>query len=255
MAIQLDLTKSAQKFRLDLTKQGVGADLTAELCFDLDVPGSYTQFHLNGTTNLLVARLTPWGMALDPDRKLDVFAFSNDDKVTHVGFVNADNYANFVQRRVINKLPGWRGGTDYAPVLVRNLQTFGWIPEEETAPAGGGLIGRLFGHQSVVKPQPIVSAPQRKSLVLFNTDGENSDRVNTNALFARMQAERMGVYVMFIAVKQSKDDDFSFIQRMADKYDNCGLVIIENPTQWVQLSDDAINAQLLTPELVGWLKS
>jgi hypothetical protein len=257
MAIQLDLAKSKERLKLDLTKAGIAPDLQVEICFDLDVSGSYEDLHNDGTTERLVARLAPWGLVLDPDKKLDVFTFSDGDThVHHVGFVDETNYNGFVRERIIDRVPGWRGGTDYAPVLKRNLEHFGWVQTHVSSvhPKQGFLSG-LFGRRSRTVAQSPVEAVRRKSLVLFNTDGDNSDEHETIRLFRRMQDERLGVYVVFIAVRQSKRDNFSFIRRLADEYSNCGLLVIENISEWVHLPDSDINQQILTDELVQWLKN
>lgn len=246
MALQLDLTKSAEKLRLDLTKATGREPPEAEVCFDLDVSGSYIDMHMSGVTTKLMSRLIPWGMVFDPDQKLDVYTFSGGP-AHYVGEITAANREDYVQRNIVRKVPNWDGGTIYVPVIRSNLERFGWIAQQGGV-AKSGLFGRIFGRAgNVVEPV------KRRSLVLFNTDGENRDKGATERLLQEMQDNEYRVYIQFIAVCQS-GSDFSFLERMADKFRNCGLVIIEDIYTWVDLSDDAINQQFITDELVEWMR-
>lgn len=248
MALQVDLTKSTAKLVLDLTKAAGGvAPPVAEVCFDLDVSGSYVSMHQSGVTNDLITRLIPWGMAFDPDKKLDVFTFS-DGPAHYVGDINAGNYQNYVQKNIIGKVPNWRGGTDYAHVLHANLKHFGWEQEEAAPEKRGGWFG------SSKPAAPAAPVEKRKSLILFNTDGANDDKDATRRLMHRMQDQKFQVYVQFIAVQQP-GANFAFIKELADDLSNCGLEIIEDIHSWVNLSDDEINKRLITAELLAWMKA
>lgn len=250
MALQVDLTKSAGALRLSLEKAGILTPPSVEVAFDLDVSGSYEDEHLDGSTNDLMTRLVPWGLVFDPDKQLDVFTFSSGPSgVYNPGQVNANNYEGFVKKNVIG-CPGWRGGTSYAPVLRKNLELFGWLPSSDgPSERRGGFLG--FGGKPAAQS---TQAPKRKSLVLFNTDGANDDKAQTEQLFAEMQRNNYQMYVAFIAYANG-NPDFSFIHGLADKYNNCGIVIIKNMKQWTAKSDDEINAEIITPELVEWLKA
>ena len=252
MALQLDMNKGVQKLRMELSKRGGLINLPqAEVVFDLDVSGSYHDEHLDGQTNNLMARLVPWGMLLDPDKKMQVFTFSDGAHNAHlVGDVDATTYEGYVKRNVIGKVPGYRGGTDYAHVLRKNLELFGWIQPAEAKGGGGGMFGGLFGRKPAAAPAPGI---KRRSLILFNTDGDNSDKAATRELFAQMEREQYGVYVMFLAVS-NQGGGFPFLQELADKYDNCGITVIRDVKKWVQLSDEDIADQIITGELIKWLK-
>jgi hypothetical protein len=248
MPISLDMNKATGNLRLALEKRGIMTPPVVEVAFDFDCSGSYEDEHINGSTNDLLTRLTPWGLLFDPDKQLDMFAFSDRSRgIFNPGPVNESNYQGFVKKHIIG-CPVWRGGTDYAPVLRANLEAFGWI-ESAAAPAqkrgwfGGG------------KPAP-VQAPvaKRRSLILFNTDGANNDKRETEALFEQMEREKYGVYVAFIAY-DNDGADFSFINRLAERFNNCGLVVIENMKEWVKQSDDQINNAIISDELVTWLKN
>ena len=51
------------------------------------------------------------------------------------------------------------------------------------------------------------------------------------------------------------DVDFKFLRTIASRFKNTGVVIVRDLDGFVDLSDDEINAQLLGPELLDWLRS
>jgi hypothetical protein len=234
---------------VSLDKAGVAADVKAELIFDMDVSGSFEHEHEEGTTSKLIARLVPYGMELDPDGQIDVFTFSNGrGSVHHVGTVTPDDCEDYIVRNVVDRVPGWNGGTTYSYVLERNLQHFGWLPAE---PEGGGFFSRFFGLAQESQPRE-----RKRSIVIFVTDGENdpSDHARTTRILE--ESERRGDQVYFLFVGACEHDvDFGFLRTIAARFRNTGVVIIRDLDGFVELSDDELNAQLLGPELLGWLRS
>lgn len=249
MTLQLNLQKSADKLRLSLDKAGVAADIKAELIFDMDVSGSFEHEHEEGTTSKLIARLVPYGMVLDPDGKMDVFTFSNDrGSVHHVGTVTPEDSDDYILRKVIDKVPGWKGGTTYSHVLERNLQHFGWLPAEANL---GGLLSRFFGVQ---REAPV--AAKKRSVVVFVTDGENDPADHARTISVLEASERRGDQVYFLFMGACEHDvDFKFLRTIAARFKNTGVVIVRDLDGFVELSDEELNAQLLGPELLEWLRS
>lgn len=249
MALQLDLQKSARTLRVSLDKAGVAPNVKAELAFDMDVSGSFEHEHEEGTTSRLIQRLVPYGMELDPDGQMDVFTFSNGKgSVHHVGTVTPEDCEGYIVRNVVDRVPGWNGGTTYSYVLERNLQHFGWLPSE---PESGGFLSRLFG----LDKEPEVRAKKR-SIVVFVTDGENDPADHARTIKVLEDSERRGDRVYFLFVGACEHDvDFGFIRSLARRFRNTGVVIIRDLDAFVELSDEQLNAQLLGPELLGWLKT
>src|SRR4051812_26480201 len=121
MPLQLNLQKSAQALRLNLAKRGIVAPPQADLAFNMDVSGSFEDEHRDGLTQTLLTRLVPWGMVFDPDKKLDVFTFSDGpDHVHHVGDITEATVDSYIENRIIGRVPGWCRGTDYSYVLEAN---------------------------------------------------------------------------------------------------------------------------------------
>lgn len=248
MAITLNLEKSKAAIQLNLQKAGIVTPPAVELKFVLDVSGSFEDEHRDGITNDLLTRLVPWGLTFDPDGKLDVSVFSDGkESVEDVGPVTEHNYQNFVKNKVIGKVRGWRGGTDYSYALEEALQSFGWL-QGESAEKPKGFFGKLFGKKTD-QEAPV----KRKSLVIFVTDGENSDRSRTERVLKESQDRRDGCYFLFIGVANG-GGRFSFLEQIADKYENTAFYEIKNLRKFVEMSDEDLYGELLCQELLDWMK-
>lgn len=249
--LTLDLNKSARSLRLSLDKAGVAPDIKAELIFDIDVSGSFEHEHEEGTTSRLIERLVPYGMVLDPDGAMDVFTFSHGaDTAYRVGTVTPAEAEGYILRDVVEKVPGWRGGTTYSYVLERNLQHFGWLP----SPEEGGLlriISRFFGREDEPRPRE-----KKRSIVFFVTDGENEqeDEARTMRMLQDSQDRGDNVYFLFMGICEH-NVEFEFLKTIAARFKNTGVVIIRDLEAFVEMSDDEISAELLGPELIDWLKT
>lgn len=244
----LDMNKSKQALQLSLAKRGINAPPQAELAFDLDVSGSFDDEHCDGLTQKLLERLVPWGMVFDPDQKLDVFTFSNGPQnAHHVGDITATTCGDFVRQQIIRRVPGYNGGTDYSYVLEKNLQHFGWLPNA-SAPAKRGWFG--MGRKEATAQQV---TDKKRSIVLFVTDGDNSDHAQTERTLAESEKRGDEVYFLFIGVS-NQGGRFPFLQKIGDRFSNTGLVVIRDLGKWVQKSDEEINEELIGDELVEWLK-
>ena len=252
MALALDLNKSARSLQLSLQKAGIIDPPQMDLAFNLDVSGSFDDEHLGGLTNELLVCLVPWGMVFDPDKKMEVFTFSDGPShVHHVGDVTPDTCDDYVRRMIIGRVPGYNGGTDYSYVIERNLEHFGWKPTNGAAQAKRGFFSGMFGGGKSVSNQ---LTKKRRSIVLHVTDGENSDKRRTEQVLTESEARKDGVYFLFLGVS-NQNDRFPFIDELGERFDNVGFVGISNVGKWVQQSDDDINQALLGNELLAWLKS
>ena len=251
MALQLDLNKSQQKLVLSLQKAGISTPPSVDLAFVLDVSGSFEDEHVGGVTNALMTRLVPWGMTFDPDKKLDVFTFSHGPRHAHyVGEVTATNHSQYVERNIIGRVPGWKGGTDYSYVIEKVLAHFGWLGSS-SASASPGFFQRIFGGAALPVAMP-PSASKRRSLVVFVTDGDNSDKDRTEEVLAKSQASGDLAYFLFLGVS-NQGGAFPFLRKIADRFDNTAVVIVSDIRGFVALSDEELNDQMLGAELVRWL--
>lgn len=245
LIMNLEKIEAAKKsLVLSLEKAGFVAPPPVELVFVLDVSGSFEDEHRNGLTNDLLMRLVPWGLAFDPDRKLEVLTFSDGAGSVHrVGSVNATNCEDFVRREIVARVPGWKGGTDYSHAIEAALRQLGWL-----APRRPGLLGRLFGAQA---PQAVA---HKRSLVIFVTDGDNVDKQRTMEVLRASEARGDVVYFLFLGVS-NQGGAFPFLERIGTVLRNTGFVPIRDLREFVQRSDAQLNDALLTDELMGWLRT
>lgn len=255
MALALDLNKAEQGLRLSLKKAGIITPPQVDLAFNLDVSGSFDDEHRGGLTNELLVRLVPWGMVFDPDKKMEVFTFSDGPShVHHVGDVTPGTCDDYVRRKIIRQVPGYNGGTDYSYVLERNLERFGWKPTTSAVQPKRGIFGGFFGGG---KSTPSQSTEKKRSIVIHVTDGEIGDKrdeARTERVLADSEARQDGVYFLFLGVS-NQPSKFEFIERLGDRFDNVGFVSIRDVGEWVKQSHDDINQALLGDELLAWLKS
>jgi hypothetical protein len=248
--LSLDLNKAAQSLRVSLEKAGVHADVKAELIFDIDVSGSFEHEHEEGNTSVLVERLVPYGMVLDPDGKMDVFTFSDGERHVHyVGVVTPDDSQGYLKRNVVGRVPGWGGGTTYSYVLEQNLRHFGWLPQKEQQP---GFFSRFFG-RPVTEQAPM---QKKRSIVIFVTDGENNEVDDARTIRVLEESQNRGdrVYFVFLGFCDT-NPDFKFIRTIAARFNNTSAVIIQDLEGFIKLSNEELNAKLLGPELLAWLKA
>lgn len=239
------LSESGQQFQLSLKKKGVVRIKPMEIGFALDVSGSYMDEHQDGTTQLLVDALVPWGEVFDPDHKMDVCTFSNGERnmVHHSKYpLTVASSDGYVKRHVIN-CQGYGGGTDFAPVLSHLRTIFGQVPEPK--PWNGP---KLCEHFLTVVP------PKHPALALVVTDGVNNDKVATRMTLRDAQQRGEQVYFLFIAVRRGQEA-FEFLHQIAKEFDNTGLVIIDlhELKALVSKGVEALNDRLLGAELVKWL--
>jgi hypothetical protein len=248
----LDLVKAKEDLKISLEKKGISTVPSADLAFVLDVSGSFHDEHVSGITQTLLERLVPWGMLFDPDQKLDVFSFSNGETYAHhVGDITPNTCTRYIQDKIINKVPGYSGGTDYSYVIEKVLQQFGWLPiETTTSQPTGGFLGRLMGKTKTVTTT--TQNDQKRSIVLFITDGDNSDRYETKKILEESQKRGDLVYFLFIAV--GTGSSFKFLKEIGDMFSNTGLVVVQDLKKFVAQSNDDLNNELIGSELITWLK-
>lgn len=247
MSLQLNLEKSTQALKLNLQKAGIITVPALEVGVAMDVSGSFDDEHREGVTDSLLTRLVPWGLTFDPDKKLDVFTFSDGAAgVAEVGSIDASNHYGFVQKRIIGKVPGYNGATDYSYVLEKMLKHFGWAADTVKK---AGFLGGLLG-----KKDEVVKGAKKRSLVIVITDGDNADKSRTMDILKQSEARKDEVYFLFLGVS-NQNASFPFLDRIGDAFGNTGFKSISNLRKFVELSDDEINAKLIDDELLAWLKA
>lgn len=246
MTFALNLEKSVKSLTLSLEKVGIVSPPNVDVGFCLDVSGSFEDEHRDGSTNTLLTRLIPWGLVFDPDKKIEVFTFSDgEDNVCEVGSVDANNHVDFVQRKIVGKVRGWNGGTDYSYALERMLKHFGWINTVKKP----GFFGKMFG-----KTDEVIFGEKKKSIVIFTTDGENLDQTRTTKILRESKERGDKVYFLFLGIS-NQGSSFSFLKSLDRQFENTGFINIKNLNDFNALTDEAINEMILSEELLAWVKS
>jgi hypothetical protein len=251
--MQINLEKSAQNLRISLEKRGISKMPEMEMAGLLDVSGSFDDEHRSGVTNDLLTRLIPWGMTFDPDKKADLFTFSSGERSAYlVGSVDEKNYIDYIPKNVIEKVPGYNGGTHYSHVIRKALQHFGWIAGGE-APKSGGFFGKLFGGNKT-SGEASSSAP-RRAILFFITDGEiqREDKADTSAIVAQADREGYEVFIVMIGVS-NQSVDFSFPETLARDHRNVAFHTIKDIKGFTRMTDDQVNDFFLSDKLTAWLK-
>lgn len=244
MALTLNLEKSAQALVLSLEKAGIVTPPALEVGFGMDVSKSFEDEHRAGITDRLLTRLVPWGLAFDPDRKLDVFTFSDGPaNVQDVGPVDEHNYAGFVPSRIVGKVIGWNGATDYSYLIEKMLSHFGWAGDVVKK---AGFFGRMLGQKDTV-----VAGEKKRSLIIIATDGDNYDHDRTRRVLRESEARGDKVYFLFLGIS-NQGSRFPFLERIGDEFGNTGFVPVANLRKFLELSDEELNSELLGDELLQW---
>lgn len=159
----------------------------AEVIICMDYSGSMTELYGNGTVRKTIERIFPLAMAFDDDGSMPVYSFSNDvEQLEDVTDENIDHYD-------VEPMMGM-GGTQYAPPLKKILGLVN--------PKKGGLFASMFGSKLTSK-EPM--------FVIFITDGDNSDKAETEVIVRELAKER--VFVQFVGIGGAS---FDFLKRLDD---------------------------------------
>ncbi len=189
---------SLSKCIVSLSKKS-GVDLgsaKAKVVVVLDYSGSMSRLYSNGTVQRTLSRLVPLGLTFDDNGSIDIYLFQNDFmKLTDL---NLSNYENYVQNVI--KASGYRmGGTEYAPVLKAIIE-------------GGSYKkpGFLGFSKKTVAAEAIVDDGDA-TFILFITDGENTDRSETDNIIRKSSG--MNVFIQFIGIGNEK---FQYLKKLDD---------------------------------------
>ena len=218
---------------VDLSKKS-GVDLgsaRAKVVVVLDYSGSMHTLYANGTVQRTINRLVPLGLTFDDNGTIDVFLFSTEyKKLDDLNIMNYESYVNFVAKNSGMNM----GGTMYSPVLRAII-------------LGDTVKKGLFFGKAEYTP-PIVDNGE-PTFVLFITDGENADNINTNEII--MRSSSMNVFIQFIGIGTEK---FEYLRKLDDLpgrvRDNTGFSQMES-------LDNASDHDLYTNvlgQVANWLR-
>ena len=223
--VELNLSKEQSLINLDLRKKEVEnivmgipqlSNITSRVALVLDFSGSMRNLYKNGTVQLVIERIMPIAMQFDDNQELDLWIFENG--FTRLGGVTKENFYGLANN-IFNQYR--MGGTEYAPVMNDVYKKY-------------------------IKENPANIA----NYVIFITDGDNSDRGNTNKIIT--EASKYPIFWQFIGIG---DDSFSYLQKLDDmdgRYvDNADFFSIYDINN---ITDNELYTKLFD-EYPGWLSN
>lgn len=219
---------------VDLGKKS-GVDLgsaRARVVVALDYSGSMSLLYSKGTVQRTINRLVPLGLTFDDNGSIDIYLFQND--FMKLMDLTLSNYENYVQN--IIQTSGYRmGGTSYAPVLKAIIE--GKMHKKT------GFFGRN------TKTNTAIVNDNEPTFILFITDGENSDREETNKIIKK--SSDMNVFIQFIGIGNEK---FKYLKSLDEMHgrvrDNTGFTKMKD----LDKADDKELYTNVLEQFAKWLK-
>lgn len=238
--MSISLEKRTEKVGILLQKKGLNKIPAVRVGLALDHSGSAAGFYSSGQMQETVERLMGVAMKFDDNGELDLWYFHN--RCVPAKTVTKDNLSNCVDRTRRETGIEW-GGTAYAPVL--SSMTNHYFNSNPTQAVSNlfGAVKSLFGsnsNSSTVMPKPL------PAYGIMVTDGVSDDPSK-----ARKVLEESAKHNMYwTLVGLGSPSNFSMLKQAADDLDNVGFVNLND----LSLTDDQLYEQLITDEVVNWLK-
>ena len=149
--------------------------LVARVGLVLDYSGSMDWLYNNGTVQSVIEKILPLAMEFDDNNTMECWIFENG--YHRLPDINLSNYKDYVKTQIINKYN--MGGTQYASVM-----------------------------KNVVKKYSNGKLP---AYVLFITDGDNSDKSETDSII--IKASKSPIFWQFVGLGGA---DFDYLQKLDD---------------------------------------
>lgn len=208
-------------------------NVKAKVVVALDYSGSMHHLYKNGTVQKTINRLVPLGLTFDDNGSLDMYLFSNGYK--KLEDITLKNYENYV-REIVNTSRYDMYGTEYSPVLNAIIKD---------TESGGGFFSKLFSSKSEPKEK------KEPVFVLFITDGENSDKINTDKVIRKSSDPNLKTFIQFIGIGAEK---FKYLKKLDDldgrQMDNTGFSKMED----LRTTSDEELYNMVLEQFAEWLK-
>ncbi len=221
----LNLNKEQSLKQLNLRKESIQSlclekkelnGLIARVCMVMDFSGSMDWLYDNGRVQEVIERLLPVAMQFDDNGVMEAWIFSND--YHRIKDISLENYYDYIRNeRLVQKYD--MGGTYYAPVIEDVCRKY--INEE---------------------PADI------PTLVLFITDGDNSDKDRTTS--AITQASYYPIFWQFVGIGNSSFRYLEKLDEMEGRFiDNANFFSVDD---LANMSDNDLYHKLLG-EYPDWI--
>ncbi len=231
---------------INLTKELGIHGIEAQVVFALDYSGSMDQQYRNGSVQAILERIMPVALAMDANQSMDMYLFSTSyDKLPDATLSNIRSYVD-------NKITGKydMGATNYYPVLNAIAKQYGITPGSTAPLKAGGFMSKLFKklsdtvqdeHSNDLKfDYPV--------LVIFITDGDNSDHMESEQFIKDMS--KYGFFFQFIGIGGAS---FNFLKRL----DTMPGRVIDNAnffdTNKIESMSDTVLYEKMLTEFSQWV--
>lgn len=241
----IDLSKRAEKVGIVLQKKGLTSIPPVRVGVAMDYSGSASGFYSSGQMQETLERLMGVALKFDDNGELDTWFF-HDISVPGPTCSTA-NAENFIANAI--RSTGVRfGGTAYAPVMRDMLNYYFPSAVATVTAAATGFFGKLFGSKTTTTVSSSIAALTKPlpAYGIFITDGETSDSQETMKVLRESSKQNM----YWTLVGLGSPSQFSLLKSAANELDNVGFVNLNS----LSLSDDDLYNQLITDEVVTWLK-
>lgn len=243
--MSISLEKRAEKVGIVLAKRGLTKVPPVRVGCALDVSGSARGFYEGSNVmQETIDRLMAVAMKFDDNGELDAWLF-HDGVLPRLPTITESDEGTYVNK-VILKQRGLWGATNYAPVL-KEVMDFYFGNGGSVAPVKKSMFGGLFGGKSATPAASATGTKQDPAMLLFITDGSNSDRSETERVLRAAEANSP-VYFNMIGI--GNPSYFDFIEEMADKLGNVGFTNLND----LSVSDDVLYDKIVNQEFVNWVK-
>lgn len=226
-------------------------DAKAQVVIVLDRSYSMEREYSNGTVQRVLDKLLPLGLTFDDDGEVNVFSFSSSGtgagsaSCMQLENMNIENYSDYATKEATKQR---MAGTEYAGVLREIKEVF------VTRKSAGkkGLLGFLKKSSGVTDSKSKISGTSAEEcpvFVIFITDGDNDDTVETDDIIRELS--KYNVFVQFIGIGNTH---FKYLEKLDDlsgrECDNTGFTKFANIENVP--SDELYNTVL--DQFADWLK-
>lgn len=230
--MSIDLAKRVETAGISLAKKNLKTIPVVRVGFAIDVSGSMRGMFRSGVVQETFERLFALTQKFDDNGEMDMWAY--DHRSTTLEVATESNYKTYIEDVIVaSDINKW-GMTSFADTFQSILDRY-FI--------GTSVKGGFFSKSKTVLPEDA----HLPALALFVTDGDNGDK--TEAENVLREAAKHNMY--WVLVGAGTGSNFKWLKKMADDLPNVGFVSLAD----LNISDEALYDELISDELVGWLKS
>ncbi len=205
------------------------SDLHARVVVALDYSGSMMKMFNTGIVQKTLNRLVPLGLTFDDNGSIDLYLFKEDFR--KFPDLCLQNYENYVEG-IIRQSGYTMGGTNYTPVLESIIYGQINISSEPNLPYCEPVVNNMM-----------------PTFVLFITDGENGDRMETDILLKN--ASKENVFIQFIGIGDRQFKYLMSIDNLNGRVrDNTGFSQLND----IDMTEDSQLYDIILSQFSNWLK-